>query len=120
LNEWYEWTPTSQGKQAHALTRQDGQPAAFAGLWEGVRWPNGEILRTFAILTTEPNAEARQVHNRMPLVLTGADWPLWLGETEGDPATLLHPAPDNTCRIWPIRSPLGKGRPNARELLDPL
>ena len=41
-------------------------------------------------------------------------------EVEGDPATVLHPSPDGTCRIWPIRSPLGKGRPNGPELLAPL
>ena len=28
-----------------------------------------------------------------------ADWPLWLGEVEGDPATLLQPAPDHTLAL---------------------
>ena len=36
------------------------------------------------------------IHNRMPLMLEPADWPVWLGEEEGDPTALLRPA-DNTC-----------------------
>lgn len=118
---WYEWQKRpDRRKQAHAFARQDGQPMAFAGLWESVRWPDGEVLRSFAILTTEPSAEAAAIHERMPLALTEGDWPLWLGEIEGDPATLLHPPPDGTLRIWPILSPLGKGRPNGPELLTPM
>jgi putative SOS response-associated peptidase YedK len=85
-----------------------------------VRWPDEEILRTFAIITTEPSTEAAVIHDRMPLALREADWPLWLGESDGDPATLLRPAQDGTLRIWPILSPLGKGRPNGPELLEPI
>jgi putative SOS response-associated peptidase YedK len=29
---------------------------ALAGLWENWRWPAGEWVRSFAIVTTEPNA----------------------------------------------------------------
>ncbi len=95
---------------------------AFAGVWESVRWPNDEILRTFAIVTTKPNAEAAAVHDRMPVALPEPEWSLWLGEDhgDGDPARLLRTPPDGTLRIWPIRSPLGKTRPNGPELLEPL
>jgi putative SOS response-associated peptidase YedK len=118
---WYEWRKRPDGgKQAYAFARQHEEPMAFAGLWESVRWPDGEVLRTFAVLTTGPNAEAAAIHERMPLALNEADWPLWLGESDADPATLLHPPPDGTFRIWPILSPLGKGRPNGPELLNPI
>lgn len=121
VDGWYEWQKRPDGrKQAHAFARHDGLPMAFAGLWESVRWPDGEILRSFAIITTEPSAEAAKIHDRMPLALREAEWPLWLGESDGDPATLLRPAPDGSLRIWPITSPLGKGRPNGPELLDPI
>jgi putative SOS response-associated peptidase YedK len=120
VNARSDTVTTSAMFRAQAFARQDGQPLAFAGLWESVRWPDGEILRTFAIITTEPSAEAAAIHDRMPLALRDADWPLWLGENDGDPATLLRPALEGTPRIWPILSPLGKGRPNDPELLDPL
>ena len=37
---------------AEAVARADGQPMALAGLWEGWRGPEGEVLRTFTVLTT--------------------------------------------------------------------
>ena len=43
-------------KQPHAIARQDGAPLAFAGLWEGWRSLDGEVLRTFAILTVAATA----------------------------------------------------------------
>jgi len=119
VDGWYEWQKRPDGsKQVYAFARRDNLPMAFAGLWESVRWPRGEILRTFAIITTEPSPDAAVIHSRMPLALAEADWPLWLGEVEGDPAALMHSPPDGALRIWPILSPLGKARPNGPELLN--
>ena len=33
----------------------NGQPMAFAGLWEGFKWPDGTVLQTFTIVTTNAN-----------------------------------------------------------------
>ena len=63
---FYEWKAMPGGKQPYAIARQDGAPLAFAGLWEGWRWPNGDVLRTFAIITTEANATMTDIHDRMP------------------------------------------------------
>jgi putative SOS response-associated peptidase YedK len=41
---------------------------ALAGLWENWRAPAGEWMRSFAIVTTEPNALCSELHNRMPVV----------------------------------------------------
>ncbi len=43
------------------------------------------------------------IHNRMPVVIETADWPVWLGEEEGDPAALLRPAGDDVLRSWPVQ-----------------
>ena len=70
------------------IVRQDGQPIAFAGLWESFRWPDETVTRSFTILTTTPNAEMSELHDRMPVILDRQDWPVWLGET-GRPARRL-------------------------------
>ena len=48
----------------------------FAGLWENWKAETGKIIRTFAIITTENNADMAQIHNRMPVILQQADWPI--------------------------------------------
>ncbi len=93
---------------------------AFAGLWEGFRWPDGTVTRSFAIITTDASPDVAELHDRMPVILEPEDWPAWLGEVEGDPLSLLHPAPDCTLRTWPVDRRIGSPRNNGPELLKPL
>jgi putative SOS response-associated peptidase YedK len=70
---------------------------AFAGLWESFRWPDETVTCSFTILTTTPNAEMAELHDRMPVILERPNWPIWLGEAEGDHAALLCPAAVDCC-----------------------
>ncbi len=119
-NLFYEWKVTEDDRQPYAIARQDGQPMAFAGLWEEYRFPDLRVLRTFAIITTAASAEMAELHDRMPVILEPADWPAWLGEVQADPASLLHPAPDATLRTWPVDRKVGNPRNNGPELLQPI
>jgi putative SOS response-associated peptidase YedK len=117
---FYEWKATQGGKQSFAIARHDRQPMAFAGLWEGFRWPDGTVLRTFAIITISANADMMGLHDRMPVILDQPDWAAWLGEVEGDPGTLLRPAPDGTLRSWPVSTRVNAPRNNDAALLTAL
>lgn len=117
---FYEWHTDASGKTPYAVARQDGEPMAFAGIWEGWRSPDDGILRSFAILTTEANADMAKVHHRMPVILERQDWPLWLGEANGDPAALLHPSPLGVLRMWRVDRRVGNVRNDGPELLDPV
>jgi putative SOS response-associated peptidase YedK len=66
---FYEWRTEPTGKQPYAIARTDGDPLVFAGLWEAWRYPDGEILRTFTIITTAANATIAELHERMPVIL---------------------------------------------------
>ncbi len=114
---FYEWRAMPDGKQPYAIARADGAPLAFAGLWESWRDPSGELLRTFTIATTAANPDIEHLHHRMPVILEPQAWPLWLGEAEGDPKTLLHPAPPGTLRLWPVSRAVNNVRNNGPELL---
>ena len=110
--------------QPYALVPAAGGIFAFAGLWE--RWKNpadGSILRSFTIVTGQPNPLAAPVHDRMPVILPPAAWPLWLGETDA-PAeellALLVPYPAELMRVYPIGPAVGNVRNDTPELLDPL
>jgi putative SOS response-associated peptidase YedK len=117
LDAFYEWKAVDGGKQPYAIARKDGQPIAFAGLWESFRWPDAMVTRSFTILTTTPNAEMAELHDRMPVILEQRDWPLWLGEVNGDHAALMHPAVDGLLRVWPVDRRVGSPRNNGPGLL---
>ena len=61
---------------------------AIAGLWEDWRAPEGEVLETFTLLTTEANECVSPVHGRMPVLLQAHHYDAWLDPTRNDPAEL--------------------------------
>ncbi len=94
---FYEWKAMPDGKQPYAIARTDGAPLAFAGLWERWRSPEGETLRTFAIITTAANATMSAIHNRMPVILEAAE---------------------GVVRMWPVSRAVNSVRNNGAALLD--
>jgi len=114
---FYEWQVIDGGKQPWAIARADGNPMAFAGVWEGWRGGEGTVVRSFAIVTTAANAALRAVHERMPVILEPNDWPVWLGEVDADPVALLRPSVA-AFRTWRIGSAVNSVRNDGPELLE--
>ena len=79
---FYEW----KSGAPHWITREDGAPFAFAGLWATWR-PRGddegaEPLRSCTIVTTAAADSVRALHDRMPVILPAGAEDTWM-----DPAT---------------------------------
>ena len=55
----------------------------------------------------------------MPVIIEREDWPLWLGEAEGDPRSLLRAAPEDVLRVWQVGKAVGNFRNDGPELLEP-
>ncbi len=121
---FYEWQKQGGKTQPYAIVPEEGGLFAFAGLWE--RWKNpadGSILRSFAIVTGLPNALTRPIHERMPVILPKAAWPLWLGEAEASPDqlhALLSPYPAELMRAYPIGPAVGNVKNDEPGLLAPI
>lgn len=85
---FYEWSAGPNGTRLPwYFTRNDGAPLALAALWQS--W--GDI-ETVAMVTTEAGPQMQGVHDREPIILAPADWPLWLGEAGHGAARLMHAA----------------------------
>jgi putative SOS response-associated peptidase YedK len=56
----------------------------------------------------------------MPVIIEQQDWPLWLGEIGGDPASLLRPAAEDVLRIWRIGKAVGNVKNDGAELIEPM
>ena len=117
---FYEWRAAEGGKVPHAIARGDGAMLAFAGLWEWWKTPEGGLLRSYTILTTAACPALRPLHERMPVVLEAADWPVWLGEmatdeTAGEAAALMRPSAA-AFRVWPVSRAVNNVRNDGPEL----
>ena len=84
---WREFKPEGKKKQPYHF-RLPQQVFAFAGLWSRWTSPDGELVDSFAIVTTEPNPQAAPYHDRMPLVLPPDLHDAWLSP-QADPQQLL-------------------------------
>jgi putative SOS response-associated peptidase YedK len=85
---FYEWRQDGTGKQAVWVSRRDGEPFAFAGIWAALV-NGGGALHTCAIVTCEPNELVRPIHDRMPVMLDREVEARWISP-DSEPAALLE------------------------------
>ena len=75
---FYEWRRYGRTAVPFGFRAKSGEPFAIAGLWDEWRPRKGPPLLTFALLTTDANAEVAPVHDRMPVILEPGAETLWL------------------------------------------
>ena len=123
VDNFYEWAKTETGKQPFAIALADRGLMALAGLWENWKSPEGEWMRSFAIITTTPNELCGRLHNRMPVVLKPEAWPVWLGEKPTEASEikgLLAPFPSDEMICWPVSARVGNVKNNDASLIEPI
>lgn len=114
---FFEWNGAPGRKQAFALTVPDRPMFAFAGLWE--RWTprdGGNAVETYTIVTTEPNPEVATIHDRMPVILAGADYDTWLHGPPDAALALVHPYAAHVA-VRPIGPLVGNSKNDTPEVL---
>jgi putative SOS response-associated peptidase YedK len=120
---FYEWVREGRHKQPYCIRLRDGQPFAFAGLWD--RWQPAEKkpLDTCTILTTPPNALIQPLHDRMPVMLAASAYDLWLDPAVQDVGrlqTLLAPYPADAMVAYPVSTRVNTPANDSPDLLTPL
>lgn len=123
-NGFYEWKNTNTAqKQPYYIHPKERQIFSFAGVWDSWRTPDGETLKTYSIITTEPNHEISAIHNRMPVILYQEEELVWIDPTNNHPediAPLLHPYEDDGLELYPISQDVNSPANNSPSLLQPL
>jgi putative SOS response-associated peptidase YedK len=115
---FYEWSAGTP----HWITREDGEPFAFAGLWASWRPQTDdavEPLRSCTIVTTAATEPVRVLHDRMPVILPPDAEGAWLDPDT--PAPLLHEllAPSAPLVARPVSRAVNDARHDVPDCLDP-
>jgi putative SOS response-associated peptidase YedK len=118
---FYEWS----GGVPHWITREDGEPFAFAGLWASWRPKDAsrdvEPLRSCAIVTTAAAGPVRELHDRMPVILAPSQESLWIDPAI--PADALHavcvPQAAPRLQFRPVSRAVNDARHDAPDCLGP-
>ena len=123
---FYEWHRGPDGrKQAFHITRADGEPFAFAGLW--ARWKppteggEGEI-RSCTIITRPANDALAPIHDRMPVILDPDREQAWLDpEAPGELlAGALVGIPADALELRPVGSAVNDVRYDGPDCIAPV
>ena len=93
---FYEWR-RSTDKQPFVFQLPDERPFAFAGLWDRWQGPDGQVIESCAMLTTEANPVMAPIHHRMPILLPPTTFDAWLDPKEQDPERIRSILETNQC-----------------------
>lgn len=120
---FYEWKKTAHGKVPMFIHLASGEPFAIAGLWDEWNDPeSGATVRSFTIITTEPNEMMADIHNRMPAILRREDEKLWL-DPHADEQELLYalrPFPAEEMEAWPVSTVVNNPKNDDPSLIEPM
>lgn len=90
---FFEWK-RANGKTPYLFSVKNEVIFSMAGLWDEWVSPDGEIIRSFTIITTKPNELVGEVHDRMPVILHREKETVWLNDSsENELVSLLAPYP---------------------------
>jgi putative SOS response-associated peptidase YedK len=116
--EWHKLDASGKKKQPYAIAMKSDEPFAMAGIWEEYSdKATGELIRTFAVVTCEPNSLLATIHDRMPVILAPEDYMRWLGP-EFDPRALMMPFRSDLMKRRPIGSRVGSPKNNTPDIID--
>jgi putative SOS response-associated peptidase YedK len=116
---FFEWKTDKNGKQPFYIHPTDQTLFAFAGIWSEWTTKEGEKMKTYSIMTTEPNKVMADIHNRMPVILHEEDYDTWLAETEDREIIepLLRPYEDNALEAYEVSRAVNNVRNNTPDLI---
>ena len=82
----------------------------------------GQKLRTYTVLTTDPNELMEPIHNRMPVILARKDYERWKAPVDQAhlPIDLLRPYPAEEMKARKVGKAVGNTRNNEPRLIEPL
>lgn len=120
---FYEWKVEKGIKQPYYITPSVGNFFNFAGLYDEWSDNKDNELKTYTIITTNPNKEMAGIHNRMPAILNQKQMDLWLSTielSEEQIRDMIFYPPDNIVQIVPVSTKVNDAHHNTQDLIYPL
>lgn len=121
-NGFYELSGSGK-KRAYYAERKDKSLVAFAGVYSSWQDPEGVVHGTYAIITTEANADMPDPRMRMPVIVKREDEARWLDSTISDANSLydiLRPNPNDVMHVYEVGPVVHSPKPNQPDLILPL
>jgi len=123
INGFYEWRGAKPPKTPFYVYLKNEEPFGLAGLWDTWKKPDGGVLKSSTIITTEPNELMRTIYRRMPVILHREDEVKWLdcsANSFDKVQSLLKPFPAELVAAQEVSKRINKPKYDAPDCYAPL
>lgn len=122
---FYEWKKIKDKngkieKQPFRIKTTDQEIFSMAGLWD--RWKDpesGQMIFSFTVITQGPNELMKDIHDRMPAILTSEQEELWLSEdlSPQELVNMITPYDSSKMEAYPVSKKVGNVKNNSEDLI---
>ena len=119
LDGFYEWKKKVKSRQPYRIALKGDKIFSVAGLWDTWQAPDKSIINTFSMVTVKANDLIKQLHGRMPAILTEEEEKLWLDNSipTKELKALLQPYEADLMYMYPVSVKVNNVRNNSPELI---
>lgn len=119
---FYEWQKDGKSKVPYYIHLKQDEIFSFAGLYDIWHDAQKKEVRTYSIITTKPNSLMKDIHDRMPVILSKKDEDLWV-HPEGEDSVglledLLRPYDAKKMEAYIVDKAVNTPKNNFRELIN--
>ena len=119
---FYEWEKKGKVRQPWRIGPAEDGLMALAGLWERWRGPDGGIVRSYAVVTTDANDLVAPLHDRMPAVIPPEEFAEWLNPatSPGRLREMLRPYPSQRMKAHAVSRRVNDVRNDDPSCIEPV
>ena len=119
---FYEWQKSdNKTKVPFRFELKSKELFAFAGLWHEEEY-NNQTIPHCVIITTEPNRVVKDVHDRMPAILSRDQEISWLDPDQSEESlkALLHPLAAKELTSFKVSTLVNSAKNDSPEIVVPI
>ena len=119
---YFEWQNIGTIKTPHYFHDPEKKILPMAGLWDEWRSANGELMKTYTVITTTPKPEFAHIHTRMPVILTHPAIDIWVNTRDHTPAVAMdHILPyQDELAVHPVSTLVNSPKNNSARCITPI
>lgn len=120
-DSFYEWRTEGDRKVPVRIFLKNGDLLVMGGIWDV--WYHGDYaVKSFSIITTEPNHDMASVHNRMPFIIASRQQQeRWLSEMDIEEVlAMMRPPEDGLIGMYQVSDLVNSVKNNGPELHKPV
>lgn len=122
-SSFYEWQSHSSDRTPYRISLKESPLMPMAGLWSSYKAPDQTKIFTCTIITTQANDMIKNIHDRMPVILSPNQLNAWLNPQNKDVLALqsmLLPYASKSMTMHPVSTLVNNVKIDHEDCIRPL